>query len=326
MKADSLGCACAALLLAAASGACRAESGPYPSREIKLIVQAAPGGLSDTVSRVMASLIERDLGVPVVCENKPGASGALAFSYVTRRSPDGYTIGHGPVEIAMVRALGFADVGPREMSLICMVSKVPPALVVQQKSRWATFPALVADAAAHPGELIVANSGVGSIWHFNALLLEHNARIHVTHLPYGGSSPGLVALLGGHVDAVIAGVSEVFPHVRSGRLRALAVFDEERSSVLPDTPTASELGYPMGAPAWSGFYGPAGLPGEVRVRLERAFRDAFETEEWRTLCRERGLVPRFLGRVEFEEYAIEQERLFASQIPTLLQLAGAPSS
>lgn len=302
--------------------ACQGASGPYPSREIKLIVQASPGGLSDTVSRVMASLMEEDLGVPLVCENKPGASGALAFSYVTRRPPDGYTIGHGPVEIAMVRTLGYADVGPGDMSLICMVSRVAPVLVVQQESRWAGFEQFVAEGRSEPGSLIMANSGVGSIWHFNTLLLEKHTGVRVTHLPYGGSSPGLVALLGGHVDAVIAGVSEVISHVQAGRLRPLLVFAEERSAVLPDVPTSYELGYPMAAPAWSGFYGPRGLPEAVREQLEGAFRAAAATEQWATLCRERGIEPLFLGREDFERFAEEQAEFFAAQIPELVRLAG----
>jgi tripartite-type tricarboxylate transporter receptor subunit TctC len=313
------------LLSALLAGGCGSDSGPYPSREIKLIVQAAPGGLSDTVSRVMASLIEGDLGVPVVCQNKPGASGALAFSYVTRQRPDGYTIGHGPVEIAMVRVLGYADVGPDDMSLICMVSRVAPVLVVQEEAPWTSFEEFVAAGRERPGGLIMANSGVGSIWHFNTLLLEQHTGMRVTHLPYGGSSPGLVALLGGHVDAVVAGVSEVLSHVRSGRLRALAVFDESRSTVLPDTPTTYELGYGMGAPAWSGFYGPAGLPDEVRSRLEGAFRDASEAEEWTRLCREHGFAPVFLGAREFEAFAREQAQFFGSRIPELVRLAGAPA-
>ncbi len=214
----------AAVLLLACGGE---RSGPYPSREIKLIVQASPGGISDTVSRMMASLAEKGMGVPIVCENKPGASGALAFSYVTRRPPDGYTIGHAPVEIAMVRSLGYADVGPSQMSLICMVSKTPPALVVRSDAPWRTFADFIAAAKQKPGGLIMANSGVGSIWHFNTLLLEDGAGIRVTHLPYNGSSGALVSLLGGHVDAVIAGVGEVISHVQSGALRPLAVFDAD---------------------------------------------------------------------------------------------------
>lgn len=299
---------------------CSGPQGPYPSREIKLVVQASPGGTSDTVSRVMASLAEGDLGVPIVCENKPGASGALAFSYVVRRPPDGYTIGHAPVEIAMVRTLGYADVGPKQMSLICMVSKTPPALVVRSDAPWQTFEDYVEAAKARPGELIMANSGVGSIWHFNTLLLEKEAGVRVTHIPYPGSSGALVSLLGGHVDAVIAGVGEVVSHVNAGKLRPLAVFDQTRTSVFPDTPTTYELGYPIGAPAWSGFFGPPGMPDEVVDKLAGAFGRAFETEQWKTLCKQRGMTPAYLDREQFEKFAVEQGEFFGARIPELLRM------
>ncbi len=306
------------LLLAFLLGGCQQASGPYPSHEIKLIVQASPGGISDTVSRFMASLAEEDLGVPVVCENKPGASGALAFSYVTRRPPDGYTIGHAPVEIAMVRALGYADIGPQDMELICLVSKTPPALVVQAGAPWATFDEFVAAARAKPGELIMANSGIGSIWHFNTLLLEREAGMQVTHLPYPGTSGAVVSLLGGHVDALVAGVGEVVANVESGHLRVLAVLDEKRSDVFPDAPTTYELGYSVGAPAWSGFFGPKGVPEDHRRLLEAAFRSGFENEAWRKLCAERGMEPLFLDSSEFEEFALQQAQFFGSEIPKLV--------
>ena len=299
-------------------GGCQQASGPYPSREIKLIVQASPGGLSDTVSRFMASLAEKDLGVPVVCENKPGASGALAFSYVTRRPPDGYTIGHAPVEIAMVRSLGYADIGPRDMGLICLVSKTPPALVVQADSPWKTLQDFVAAARAKPGELIMANSGIGSIWHFNTLLLERAAGIRVTHLPYPGSSAAIVSLLGGHVDGLVAGVGEVVANVNSGNLRVLAVLDEKRSGVFPDAPTTYELGYPIGAPAWSGFFGPKGIPEDRRRRLEESFRRGFGTDAWTKLCDDRGMEAEFLDSSQFQEFALKQAEFFGAEIPKLV--------
>ncbi len=308
-------------------GACEQASGPYPSREIKLIVQASPGGISDTVSRFMASLAEKDLGVPVVCENKPGASGALAFSYVTRRPPDGYTIGHAPVEIAMVRALGYADIGPQDMGLICLVSKTPPALVVQADSPWKTLDDFVAAARAKPGDLILANSGIGSIWHFNTLLLERAAGIRVTHLPYPGSSSAIVSLLGGHVDGLVAGVGEVVANVNSGSLRVLAVLDDTRSEVFPDTPTTHELGYAIGTPAWSGFFGPKGMPEDRRRRLEEAFRKGFETEAWAKLCAQRGMEPAFLDSGQFQQFAMQQAGFFGAEIPKLIggpQQARAP--
>lgn len=301
--------------------ACESRQGPYPSREIKLIVQASPGGISDTVSRFMASLVERDLGVPVVCENKPGASGALAFSYVTRREPDGYTIAHAPVEIAMVRTLGYAEVGPGDMSLICMVSKAPPVLVVRQDAPWRTFGEFIESVRAKPGEIIMANSGTGSIWHFNTMLMEQACDVRVTHLPYSGSSGSLASLLGGHVDAVIAGAGEAVSNVEAGSLRVLAVLDRERSQLYPDAPTTYELGFAFGAPAWSGFFAPRGLPPETQRRLEQAFEHAVARPEWPELCRERGLEPAFLASAEFRRFADEQAAFFGEEIPRLLRMA-----
>jgi len=300
--------------------ACSQDEGPFPSREIKLIVQAAPGGASDTVSRIMGSLIEPELGVPVVCENKPGASGALAFSYVVRRPPDGYTLGHAPVEIAMVRSLGYADVGPEEMTLLSLVAKIPPALVVRQDAPWQDFSAFVEAARREPGAVIVANSGTGSIWHFNALLLERRTGIRVTHVPYSGSSNALVSLLGGHLDAAVAGVSEVVPQIEAGQVRALAVLDEARAAVLPNTPSVGELGPAFGAPAWSGFFGPAGVPVAIQEKLQQAFAAAFDHERWRSLCEERGMTPELLSGAAFERFALAQAEFFAREIPELLRM------
>ncbi|MBG99538.1 MAG: hypothetical protein CMN58_04220 [Solibacterales bacterium] len=299
---------------------CSSTSGPFPSKELKLIVQASPGGLSDSVSRIMASLSEPDLGVPVVCENKPGASGALAYSYVVRRPPDGYTIGHAAVEIAMVRALGYADIGPEDVDLICLVSKSPPVLVVRADSPWKNFSDFVDAARKEPNSLIMANSGTGSIWHFNTLLMEQYADLRVTHVPYNGSSGSLASLLGGHVDAVIAGAGEAVANVAAGRLRALAILAPSRSQIYPETPTTHELKYPFGVPAWSGFFAPKGLPQDVLVRLEAAFRKAFETEEWRKLCHERGMEAEFLNSEDFQKFALDQGIFFGAEIPKLLTM------
>lgn len=307
---------CSCLLL----GGCNSVEGPYPAKEIKLIVQAAPGGTSDTVSRVMASLAEGQVGVPIVCENKPGASGALAFSFVARRPADGYTIGHAPVEIAIVRSLGYADIGPSDISLICLVSKTAPALVVHSESPWHTFQDFVKAALEDAGRIVMANSGIGSIWHFNILLMEQGTGARFTHLPYGGSTPALVSVIGGHADAAVAGVGEVVSHVQAGKLRALAVFDETRSGVLSEVPTTHELGFPIGAPAWSGFFGPAGMPDERVTLLANAFKTAFGTPEWAKLCRERGMEALFLDKDEFGSFAMEQQEFFESEIPKLVRL------
>lgn len=297
---------------------CSAPAGPYPSREIKLIVQASPGGLSDTVSRIIASLAEKELGVPVVCENRPGAAGALAFSYVTRRQPDGYTLGHGPVEIAMVRTLGFADVGPDNMELICLVSKTQPALAVQRDAPWRTYEEFLDAVRARPGYYVVGNSGTGSIWHINALLLERGALLQLVHCPFSGSSGSLTALLGGHIDAAVAGAGEIAPHVKAGSLRPLAVFAQERSRLFPDVPAVAESGPVFGASAWSGFYAPKGLPTDVQSKLASAIRVAFDSAEFQKMCEERGMDPVFLGPKEFARFALDQAEFFDVTIPELL--------
>lgn len=308
------------LILLCLLAGCERSAGPYPSKEIKLIVQASPGGISDTVSRFMGALAEERLGVPVVCENRPGASGALAFSYVVRQVPDGYTLGHGPVEISMVRALGYADVGPAQMDLICLVSKIPAVLVVQKDAPWTTLKDFLDEARVRRGEIIMANSGTGSIWHVNTLLLEQQTGVRVTHVPYSGSSGSLAALLGGHVDAVVAGAGEVVAHVEAGRLRVLAVLGPERSPLFPAVPSVHEDGYPFGVAAWSGFYAPKGVPEDILTRIESAFRDASERPEWGKLCEDRGMEPAFLGRDEFRRFATEQAAFFGGEIPKLLRL------
>lgn len=305
-------------LIAGVACGCSSNEGPYPSREIKLIVQASPGGLSDTVSRITASLMEKRLGVPVVCENKPGAAGALAFSYVTRRRPDGYTIGHGPVEIAMVRTLGFADVGPDNMELLCLVSKTQPALAVHVDSPWRSFDEFVGAVRKRPGHYVIANSGTGSIWHINSLLLERETGLRLIHCPFSGSSGALTALLGRHVDAAVAGVGEVAPHVEADRLRALAVLDSRRSSLYPDVAAVGELGHEFGANAWSGFYAPAGLPADRRDTLVLAMREAAATDEFEKLCKERGMEVAFQDPAEFRRFAEEQAAFFETAIPELL--------
>ena len=299
---------------------CGADTGPFPSREIRIIVQSPPGGLSDQISRFMGLLLEEDLGVPVIAENKPGASGALAFSYVARKAPDGYVIGHTPVELAMVRTLGYTDIGPQDMTLICLAAKIAPVLVVRADAPWQSFEEFIAAAKASPGELIMANSGTGSIWHFNTLLLQSHTGIQVTHLPYNGSGDTLVSLLGGHVDAVIAGVSEAMSHIEAGSLRPLAVFDEKRATVLPNTPTTHELGYPMGTPAWSAFSGPAGMDPAVRDQLAAAFEKASNDPRWLKLASDRGIEPAYMGPDEYATFATEQANFFAEQIPLLLRM------
>ncbi len=286
-----------------------------------MVVQASPGGLSDTVSRIIASQMESSLGVPVVCENKPGAAGALAFSYVSRRPADGYTLGHAPVELAILKTLGYTQVAPDTVDPLCLVSKTRPVLVVRAGTEHSTFEQLVSAVRARPGYFIAGNSGTGSIWHLNALLMEQTLDLKLVHVPFGGSSASITNLMGGHIDLAVMGVGEALPQIRAGSLRALAVFDTERTPLLAEVPSVAERGQPFGAIAWSGFFAPRGIPSEALQRLAPAFRAAFESDLFQEVCRERAMEAVYLDAPEFSTFARKQADFFAERVPRLLGLS-----
>jgi tripartite-type tricarboxylate transporter receptor subunit TctC len=308
----------AALGGAALLSGCDSTPAAYPSRDIKMVVQASPGGLSDMVSRVISSQMEAALSVPVVCENKPGAAGALAFSFASRRPADGYTLAHAPVELAILKTLGYTQVSPESVDALCLVSKTRPVLVVRASSGPADYPAFLAQMKARPGYYIAGNSGTGSIWHLNALLMEQALNLSLIHVPFGGSSASVTNLMGGHIDLAVMGVGEAISQILAGSLRALAVFDTSRSPLLPEVPSVAEFGEPYGALAWSGFFGPAGMPEAVHQRLGSAFLSAFESTIFQDLCKERGMEAAWLNRQEFSRFATEQARFFATRVPRLL--------
>lgn len=307
----------APVLLTSCSGT---SSGPYPNHDIKLIVQAAPGGLSDTVSRVIASQMESSLHVPMVCENKPGAAGALAFSYVSRRPPDGYTLGHAPVELAILKTLGYTSVSPETVDPLCLVSKTRPALAVAAASDFKDFPDFLARVRKRPGYYISGNSGTGSIWHLNALLMEQTLGLKIIHVPFNGSSATITNLMGRHIDMAVMGVGEAIPQVEAGSLRVLAVFDQDRTPLLPEVPSVRELGYSFGANAWSGFFGPKGIPAPAKSRLAPAFRQAFDSEIFQRVCKDRGMEAVYMPEAEFTTFAKQQARFFDTRVPQLLSI------
>ncbi|MDZ7638829.1 MAG: tripartite tricarboxylate transporter substrate binding protein [Bryobacterales bacterium] len=294
---------------------------PYPNRDVKMVVQAAPGGLSDTVSRIIASQMESTLGVPVVCENKPGAAGALAFSFVSRRPPDGYTLGHAPVELAILKTLGYTSVSPETVDPLCLVSKTRPALAVAAASPFKDFASFLSGVRERPGHFIAGNSGTGSIWHLNALLMEQALGLKLLHVPFGGSSATITNLMGRHIDLAVMGVGEAVPQVDAGSLRVLAVFDQDRTPLLPQVPAVRELGYSFGANAWSGFFGPKGIPAPAKELLATAFRKAFESDLFQKVCKDRGMEAFFLPESEFTAFAKQQARFFDTRVPQLLSIS-----
>ena len=305
-----------------ALAACGPE-GPYPAREIRLVVHASPGGISDAVSRHVSRGLQERLGVPVVAENRVGAAGSLALSFVARSAPDGYTVGYAPVDMTIIPHLGYSRVSLDDFEYLALHTRAPGALAVHTTSPWTTVDEFAGTARAR--RVSIGTAGSGSIWHLAGLALSRAIDVPLTYVPFGGSGQAVTALLGGHVDAVVAAPFEVEAHVRAGTLRVLGVMAAEPSPLLPDVPTFVSLGYPdLTIDAWGGFLAPRGLPADRRARLTEALVAVLEGEDFERFARERGLDVDVMTDGAFERFVRAETERFGGLVRQAgLGLAGA---
>jgi tripartite-type tricarboxylate transporter receptor subunit TctC len=266
---------CAAAILAAVSAVAGAQ-GPaaYPARTVRYIVPQAPGGSSDTLSRVIAQKLADGLGQQVVVDNRPGATGNIGTELVVRAAPDGYTLLQAATSLATNPAMNPAQkMDPlRDLAPIVLLSQQPNLWVVHPSLPVKSMRELIAFARARPGQVDFASSGSGGSQHLAGELLGTMTGITLVHIPYKGSPPALIDVLGGRVAVMVSTLAPAMPHVKDGRLRALAVTGEHRSAAAPELPTVAEAGVPgYAATSWQGVLAPAGTPREVIARLNAEF-------------------------------------------------------
>lgn len=293
------------------------DKSSFPNKQINLIIQAAPGGESDSTGRLIAQTMEQELGVPVVCSNKTGASGAVAFQYVRSQPADGYTIGICPAEIAMVNALGYSDVVPDDMDFLGGACETPSAVIVNAKAPYDTLEEFVQYCKDHPGEVVNGTSGAGSTLHVGSEVFAREAGIQFSYVPFDGSGPAITALMGDHVDVVVIGVLSAVAGVESGDLKVLAILGEERSQVLPDVPTASEQGIEAYYSTWVGLYGPKGIPEDAKEILEAAVKAGVEGTPYVEFTDSKGLTRKYRDAAEFTDFVNENFEMYSELIPSL---------
>ncbi|MBB6454581.1 tripartite-type tricarboxylate transporter receptor subunit TctC [Salirhabdus euzebyi] len=293
------------------------EESKYPNKQIELVVPYSPGGASDMVGRTVGSFMEKELGVPVVVTNKTGGTGAVGMSYVEGKNPDGYGIGYVPVEMSMVKALGFADVEPANFELLGRAIVIPAAVTVPADAPYDTIEEFIQYAKDNPGQIRVGNSGTGSIWHIAAAGLAEETGAEFKYVPFDGAAPAVAALLGGHIEAVSVSPSEVKANVDGGDLKILAVMSSDRDPTFPDVPTLIESGIDLEIAAWGGFAAPKGIPDDVKSVLEEAVKKAVASEEFQTVSTERGLNASYLSAEEFTDFASKQFDFYNELIPNM---------
>ena len=303
---------------ASSGGSSSAETVDFPgNKQVSLIVPYSAGGASDTVARIYASELEQSLGTSIVVSNVTGASGAIGLEQVRNSNPDGYTIAYMPVESTMLKALGFTDLSTDDFRFIGRAMTIPAAVTVRADAPWDTFEDFVNYAKEHPGEIQVGNSGTGSIWHIAAASIEKECGVQFTHVPFNGAAPAVAALLGGNIQAVTVSPSEVKNNVDSGDFKVLCVLGESRSSVVPDVPTAQELGIDITIQGWGGFAVPKDTPQAVIDILEKASETAINSDSVKKTLADRGYEHAYLSGSDMDQKASEELAYYSELIPEL---------
>ncbi len=264
----------------------------WPSRPIRMVVPLSPGGFADVPGRILAARLSSLLGYNVFVENRPGAGGTIGADFVAKSAPDGYTLlftGTPHVISAWVyKKLPYDPL--KDFEPVALVASGPYVLVVNPQLPVHSIRELVAAAKAQPGKIDYASSGNGSAQHLVSALFASMAGIELNHVPYKGSGPAMQDLLGGQVKVSFAGIPNVLPHVKAGRLRALAVSTPQRSPDLPDVPTAAEAGVPgYQATLWLNLAAPAGTPGEIVQRIYAETAKALQDAELQQSFRAAGV-------------------------------------
>ena len=266
------------LLTAAAAGllpgAAFAQGSGYPTRPIDLIVPAGAGGGTDVLARAFAEAAKKHLPQPITVVNRPGASGMIGHGEMINARPDGYKLAIVFAEIVIVPHLGLSKLSYEDFTPIARLNADPAAITVKADAPWNTIEEFLAASRAKPGEIKMGNSGPGSIWHLAHAALEDKVGVKYNPIPFGGAAPAVLALMGGHVDAVAVSPGEVATHVASGKLKTLTVMADRRLRGFDNVPTLKERGIDLSIGTWRGLAAPKATPPEVIAILVEATRKA----------------------------------------------------
>jgi tripartite-type tricarboxylate transporter receptor subunit TctC len=304
-----------AVLAMAAATVVQAQS--YPNRPVRLVVGFPPGGGVDINARLMAPKLAEYLGQQFVVDNRPGAGTNIANELVARSAPDGYTLlvntAALAINMSLYRNLPFDAL--RDFAPVSLFSESPNVMVVPAKLPVANVKEFIALARASPGRLNYSSAGVGTTQHLAAELFKLRAGLFIVHIPYKGSAPSLTALMAGEVDLSFANIPAIIQHVRSGRLRALAILAARRDAQLPEVPTMKEAGLEgVEVSVWYGVFAPAATPPEVVKTLAEALARTARDPEIRKRLLDQGAEPVGSSPAEFAKFMRDEVARWAQVV------------
>jgi tripartite-type tricarboxylate transporter receptor subunit TctC len=284
----------AAAYVAAACGVCHAQAQAWPSKPIRMLVGFPAGGPTDIVARLVSDRVAAQMNQRIVVDNRPGAAGNIAVELLARANPDGHTLLYSSNAIALspglYSKLGYdplKDVAPvTEIGAGCLIFLVHPSLPIRSVQEFVDY------AKPRPGQLNYGSSGTGTSTHLAAVLFSQRTGIQTQHVPYKGTAPSLVDLIAGRTQFLMGAVLTAVPHVREGKLRALAVTGSKRIQSLPDVRTLDESGLPgFVVTTWQGLFAPGGTPASILARVNAEFVKAINSPELKPKIEQQDMEP-----------------------------------
>jgi tripartite-type tricarboxylate transporter receptor subunit TctC len=320
---------------AAAAGATGLIASPaiaqakYPSRPVTLVCPWGAGGGTDATARIIAAILEKNLGQPFNVVNRTGGSGVVGHSAIATAAPDGYTIGMLTVEISMMHHQGLTDLNPTSYTPLALMNEDPPGVQVKADSPYKDIKALAAAIKAAPeGKFKASGTGQGGIWHLaligwlQAMGLKPN---HVAWAPSNGAAPAMQDLAAGGIDIVTCSVPEARAMLDAGKAKALAIMASERNPMFKDVPTLNEtLGINYSVGAWRGIAGPKNLPADVQATLMAELKKAYESKEFKDFMASRGFGTKFADQAGFTKFMADGDKAMGSAM-TAAGLAKKPA-
>jgi len=308
---------------AAAAGAAGLVAGPalgqaqWPTRPLTMICPWGAGGGTDATARIVAQLLEKELGQPVNVVNRTGGSGVVGHSAIATAAPDGYTIGMLTVEIAMMSHQGLTDLTPKSYTPLALMNEDPPGVQVSSSGPYKDIKGLAeAIKAAPAGKLKASGTGQGGIWHLALIgwLVAMGLKPdHVAWVPSNGAAPGMQDLAAGGIDIVTCSVPEARAMIDAGKAKSLAIMASERNPQFKDVPTLNEsLGINYSVGAWRGIGAPKGLPADVQAKTIAALKKAFDSKEYQDFMNARGFGMKFADQAGFAKFMDDSDRSMAT--------------
>jgi tripartite-type tricarboxylate transporter receptor subunit TctC len=297
------------IIAIAATLAALSASAAFPEKPLRLVVPFAPGGGTDLIARTLGQAMAKDLGQPVIVDNKPGGGTIIGTESVAKSPADGYTVlvatfAHA-VNPSMQASLPYAT--DKAFAPVILVGRSPNVLVVRSDSPYKSVSDVIAAAKKSPGKLTYASFGNGTSAHLAGELFTNLAKVDMVHVPYKGSGPAMTDVLGGQVDMIFGTAAGVAGHVSQGKLRALGVTSPDPSPALKGVPTIAESVPGYEVESWYGLYVPAGTPADRIARLNAAAKAAAQTDDFRKRVEAEGLAIRAGAPAELDTYVRAEE-------------------